>query len=136
MPGFTLNISPARVAQVVLGGAALVGGYQLSSSLVRSAYRDDLLGDPTRIVEVDGRAIIFQNREAQGGKLTNVAMGAGAAAAFGGAVLTFGAGGGSGVAAALRLGGGVALFALGLGAITGATAISAQYQGTDFVPVR
>jgi hypothetical protein len=138
MGPITLNISAARIGQIAVGGAALFGGYKIASSMVRTAYREDLLGDPTRIVEIDGKTMIYQTREAQGGKLTNFTMGAGAAAAFAGGALVLG---GSGVAATgvknmLRLGGGAALFALGLGAIAGATAVSAQYQGADFEPIR
>lgn len=138
MGPITLNLSAARIGQIAVGGAALFGGYKVASSIVRTAYREDLLGDPTRIVEIDGKTMIYQTREAQGGKLTNFTMGAGAAAAFAGGALVLG---GTGVAASgmkemLRLGGGAALFALGLGAIAGATAISAQYQGADFEPVR
>lgn len=138
MGPITLNLSAARIGQIAVGGAALFGGYKLASSMVRTAYREDLLGDPTRIVEIDGKTMIYQTREAQGGKLTNFTMGAGAAAAFAGGVLVLGGGGvaGTGMKNMLRLGGGAALFALGLGAIAGATAVSAQYQGADFEPVR
>jgi hypothetical protein len=134
---FTLSINGARAAQVVIGGAALFGGYKLASSMVRTAYREDLLGDPTRIVEIDDKTMIYQTREAQGGKLTNFTMGAGAAAAFAGGALVLGGGGvaATGIKNMLRLGGGAALFALGLGAIAGATATSAQYQGSNFEPV-
>lgn len=138
MGPITLNLSAARIGQIAVGGAALFGGYKVASSIVRTAYREDLLGDPTRIVEIDGKTMIYQTREAQGGKLTNFTMGAGAAAAFAGGALVLGGTGvaASGVKQMLRLGGGAALFALGLGAIAGATAISAQYQGADFEPVR
>jgi hypothetical protein len=138
MGPITLNLSAARIGQIAVGGAALFGGYKIASSMVRTAYREDLLGDPTRIVEIDGKTMIYQTREAQGGKLTNFTMGAGAAAAFAGGALVLGGGGvaATGIKNMLRLGGGAALFALGLGAIAGATAISAQYQGADFEPVR
>lgn len=139
MGPITLNISAARIGQVAVGGAALFGGYKMASSMVRTAYREDLLGDPTRIVEIDGKTMIYQTREAQGGKLTNFTMGAGAAAAFAGGALVLGGGGvvgATGIRNMLRLGGGAALFALGLGAIAGATAVSAQYQGADFEPIR
>ncbi len=137
MSTITLNISAARLAQVAIGGAALFGGYTLASSMVRTAYREDLLGDPTRIVEIDDKTMIYQTREPQGGKLTNVTLGAGAAAAFaGGALVLGGSLGATGLKGALRLGGGAALFALGLGAIAGATATTAQYQGSNFEPVR
>ncbi len=138
MGPITLNISAARIGQIAVGGAALYGGYTIASSMVRTAYREDLLGDPTRIVEIDGKTMIYQTREAQGGKLTNFTMGAGAAAAFAGGALVLSGGGvaATGLKNMLRLGGGAALFALGLGAIAGATAVSAQYQGADFEPVR
>lgn len=135
-----LTLNAPRMIQVGLGAAALAGGYALASSMVRTAYRDDLLGDPTRIVEIDDRTIIYQNRDAQGGKLTNVLLGAGAASAFAGGALVLGASSSTAAATSakqlLRTGGGAALFALGLGAIAGATAMAAQYAGADFVPVR
>lgn len=132
-----LALNAPRLAQVGIGGVALYGGYRAASSMIRSAYREDLLGDPTRIVEVDGRTIIFQPREPQGGKLTNFTMGAGAAAAFAGGVLLLGSTpGAAGLRTMLRTGAGAALFAAGLGAIAGATAMSAQYSGADFHPVR
>ncbi len=138
MGPITLNLSAGRIGQIALGGAALFGGYKVASNIVRTAYREDLLGDPTRIVEIDGKTMIYQTREAQGGKLTNFTMGAGAAAAFAGGALVLGGAGvaGTGIKNMLKLGGGAALFALGLGAIAGATAVSAQYQGADFEPVR
>ncbi|MCW2927805.1 MAG: hypothetical protein JWM86_1773 [Thermoleophilia bacterium] len=130
-------ITAPRLVQVGLGGAALYGGYRVASTMIRSAYREDLLGDPTRVVEIDGKTMIYQTREAQGGKLTNFTMGAGAAAAFaGGALLLGNAPAAAGLKSMLRTGGGAALFALGLGAIAGATAMSAQYSGADFEPVR
>jgi hypothetical protein len=130
-------ISTPRLVQIAAGGAGIYAGWKLSSSLVRNAYREDLLGDPTRIVEVDGKNIIYQTREPQGSKLTNFTMGAGAAAAFaGGALLLGNATATEGVKAVLKNGAGAALFALGLGAIAGATAIAAQYKGADFEPVR
>lgn len=133
----TFAITGSRIAQVGIGGAALIGGFQVASSIVRSTYREDLLGDPTRVVEVDGRTMIYQTREAQGGKVTNFTMGAGAAAAFaGGALLLGNAPAATGITSMLRSGGGAALFALGLGAIAGATAMSAQYSGADFEPIR
>lgn len=138
MGPITLNLSAARIGQIAVGGAALFGGYKVASSIVRTAYREDLLGDPTRIVEIDGTTMIYQTRDAQGGKLTNFTMGAGAAAAFAGGALVLGGSGvaGTGIRSMLKLGGGAALFALGLGAIAGATAVSAQYQGADFEPIR
>lgn len=138
MGPITLNLSAARIGQIAVGGAALFGGYKVASNIVRTAYREDLLGDPTRIVEIDGKTMIYQTREAQGAKLTNFTMGAGAAAAFAGGALVLGGAGvaGAGIKNMLKLGGGAALFALGLGAIAGATAVSAQYQGADFEPVR
>lgn len=134
----TININAARLAQVALGGAAVYGGWKLSSGMVERAYHEDFFGDPSRIVHVDGQSIIRQDREPQGGTLTKVMMGAGGAAAFAGSVLALG---GQGVAAEgmkgmLRMGGGVALFALGTGAIAGALAMSKQYEGADFEPIR
>lgn len=132
-----LTINAQRLAQVGIGGIAVFGGYRAASSIVRSAYREDLLGDPTRIIEVDGRTVIYQSREPQGAKLTNFTMGAGAAAAFAGGALLLGATPGpAALRSMLRSGGGAALFASGLGAIAGATAMSAQYSGADFHPVR
>jgi hypothetical protein len=123
--------------QVAVGGAALFGGWKLGSSIVRNAYRDDLLGDPTRVVEVDGKTMIYQTREPQGGKLTNYMMGAGAASAFVGGVLLLGNSPGiTGIKNLLRTGAGAGFIALGIGAIAGATAMSAQYAGADFEPVR
>jgi len=136
MPAFTLNLNAARVAQLVIGGAGIYGGFKLAESLVRSGYRDDLLGDPTRIVEIDGKSMIYQTRDPQGGKLTNVAIGGGMAAAFAGSVLVLGAAGGAGLGTMARVGLGTGLFALGLGAIAGATAIDDQWRGTDFEPIR
>jgi hypothetical protein len=130
-------LTAPRLVQVAAGGAALFAGWKLSSELVRNAYREDLLGDPTRIVEVDGKTVIYQTREPQGNRLTNFTMGAGAAAAFaGGARLLGSSAGVTGLGSLVKTGGGAALFALGLGAIAGATAISAQYKGADFEPVR
>lgn len=127
----TFALTTPTLVQLGVGGAALFGGYKVASGMIRSAYREDLLGDPTRVVEIDGKTMIYQTREAQGGKLTNIALGAGAAAAFAGGALLLGAS-----QTLVRTGGGAALFALGLGAIAGATAISAQYTGADFEPVR
>lgn len=139
MPSFNVNaiVTAPRALQVVAGGAALYGGWKLSSSLVRSAYREDLLGDPTRVVEIDGKTMIYQTREPQGGRLTNYAMGAGAAAAFAGGALALGSQPTTtGLMSLLKTGGGAALVALGIGAIAGATAMSAQYSGADFERVR
>ena len=136
MPGFTLNVNAARVAQLVIGGAAVYGGFKLSEAMVRSGYRDDLLGDPTRIVEIDGKTMIYQPRDPQGSKLTTVAIGGGMAAAVAGSVLVLGAAGGAGLGTMARVGLGTALFALGVGAIAGATAIDDQWRGTDFEPIR
>lgn len=130
-------LTAPRAVQVVAGGAAIYGGWKVSSSLVRNAYREDLLGDPTRIVEVDGKTVIYQTREPQGNKLTNFTMGAGAAAAFAGGALLLGANpAATGIKSLLRTGGGAALIMAGIGAIAGATAISAQYKGADFEPIR
>jgi hypothetical protein len=132
-----ISISAPRLLQMGLGAAGLVGGFAIASSTVRTAYREDLVGDPNRVVEIDDRTMIYQTREPQGGKLTNFTMGAGAASAFAGGALLLGAAPGlSGVQSLLRTGGGAALFALGIGAIAGATAMAAQYDGADFVPVR
>ena len=133
----SITINPVRAAQVALGGAALFGGYKVASSMVRAAYREDLLGDPTRVVEVDDRTMIYQTREPQGGKLTNYLLGAGAAAAFVGGALVLGAPASttSQVRSLLHVGGGTGLFALGVGAIAGATAMAAQYNGADFTNV-
>ncbi len=138
MASITLNVSIGKVAPFLIGGAAALGGGALASSIVRTAYREDLLGDPTRIVEIDDKTMIYQTREAQGGRLTNFMMGAGAAAAFAGGVLALGsaAAGATGVVGMARMGAGAVLMGLGIGAIAGATATSAQYQGTDFTPVR
>lgn len=137
----TININLAanapRIVQVAAGGVALYGGWKIGSAVVRNAYREDLLGDPTRVVEVDGKTMIYQTREPQGGKLTNYMMGGGAAAAFAGSALLLGKPfGATGLKSMLATGGGAALFALGVGAIAGATALSAQYRGADFEPVR
>jgi hypothetical protein len=131
-------VSTPRLIQIAAGGAGIYAGWKLSSSLVRNAYREDLLGDPTRIVEVDGKNVIYQTREPQGSKLTNFTMGAGAAAAFAGGALLLGSStaAATGIKSMLRTGAGAGLFALGLGAIAGATAIAAQYKGADFEPVR
>jgi hypothetical protein len=132
-----LNVNPVRIAQIALGGAAVFGGYKAASSMIRTAFREDLIGDPTRVVEIDDKTMIYQTREPQGAKLTNFTLGAGAAAAFAGGALVMGApAGATGLKAMLRSGGGAALFALGVGAIAGATAIAAQYNGSDFEPVR
>ena len=107
---FTLAMNPTRVAQVVVGGAALLGGYKVASEMIRTAYREDLLGDPTRIVEVDDTTMIYQTREAQGGKLTNIMLGAGAVSAAVGGILAMGAPAGlTGVKAAIRGAGGLLL---------------------------
>lgn len=133
----TLTLNPMRAAQIALGGAALFGGYKLGSDIIRTAYRDDLLGDPTRIVEVDDRTVIYQMREPQGGRLTNIMLGAGAASAFAGGALVLGTPAGTtGIKAIARSAGGIGLFALGLGAIAGASAMAAQFSGADFRPVR
>ena len=139
MPAISLNlaINPVRIAQVALGGAAVFGGYKVASSMIRTAYREDLLGDPTRVVEIDDKTMIYQTRDPQGARLTNFTLGAGAAAAFAGGALVLGMPAGTtGMKAMLHSGGGAALFALGLGAIAGATAIAAQYNGANFEPVR
>lgn len=133
----SLSVNPVRIAQVALGGAAVFGGYKVASSMIRTAFRDDFVGDPTRVVEIDDKTMIYQTREPQGPKLTNVTLGAGAAAAFAGGALVLGApAGATGLRSMLHTGGGTALFALGLGAIAGATAIATQYKGADFEPVR
>lgn len=136
MGPITLNVTGARIAQIALGGAAVYGGYKLASSVVRNAYREDLLGDPTRIVEIDDKTMIYQTREAQGGKLTNFMMGAGALTAAVGGVLALRGLGATGMRGVLATGGGAALFALGLGGIAGATSTAAQFQGSDFEPIR
>jgi hypothetical protein len=140
MSSITLNIplNATRIAQVVAGGAALVAGYQIAATTVRSAYVDDLLGPPTEQIDNDGTTMIYQNRKPQGGTLTNAMIGAGFISAFAGGVLALGAGAGTGggISHLLKSGGGVALFTLGIGAIAGATALSKRYEGSDFVPVR
>ncbi len=137
MPTINISLDPTRLAQVVLGGAAVVGGYKAASSMIRTAYREDLLGDPTRVIELDDRTMIYQTREPQGAKLTNYLLGAGAASAFIGSALALSNPGvTAGVPAALRNVGGAALFALGIGAIAGAASMAAQYSGADFAPVR
>jgi hypothetical protein len=136
--GISVNVAlnPTRIAQVVAGGAAVVGGYHLASGVIRTAYREDLLGDPTRIVEVDGRTMIYQTRTPQGGSLTNVMLGAGAVSAAVGGILALGSqASATGLKGLARSFGGVGLFALGLGAIAGATSMAAQYNGADFEPV-
>ena len=137
MPTISVSLNPTRIAQVVLGGAAVVGGYKAASSTIRAAYRDDLLGDPTRVIEVDDTTMIYQTREPQGPKLTNYLLGAGAASAFVGGALALSAPSiTAGMPAMLRNVGGTALFALGVGAIAGAASMAAQYSGADFTPVR
>lgn len=133
----SLSINAKVLSQIGLGGLALAGGYKASSEIVRSAFRNDLLNDPTRVVEIDDRTMIYQVREAQGGRLTNTMLAAGAASAFAGSVLTLGTPvGQSSIKSLARAFGGTGLFFLGLGAIAGATATSAQYRGTDFRPIR
>lgn len=135
MPAININamISVPRALQVVAGGAALYGGWKASSGFVRSAYREDMLGDRKRIVEVDGGVTIFQVREPQGGDVTKIAIGAGVVSAATGAILLGNRAWGN---VPLRQGAGAALFALGLGAIAGAATIAQQYSRIDFEPVR
>lgn len=131
----TINVAvnPLRVAQVVAGGAAVFGGYRLASDMVEAAFRADVRGDRERVVATDGNVVIFQPREPQGAKLSNLMMGAGAASAFIGGALALGAGASAtGIGGALRSAGGIGLFALGVGAIAGATAGAAQFSNSDF----
>jgi hypothetical protein len=135
MPSININlaVNPTRLAQVVVGGAAAFAGYQAANSIIRNAYHEDLLGDPTRVVEVDDRTVIYQQREPQGDKLTNIMLGAGAAGAFGGgALLAWIPEGATGAKAVLRNVGAAGLFAIGAGAAAGAIASWAVNHGTDF----
>lgn len=128
-----LTINPLRVAQVVAGGAAVFAGYNVASNMVETAFRQDVRGDRERVVATDGNVVIYQPREPQGPRLSNVMMGAGAASAFVGGALVLGSGASlAGLGGALRSAGGIGLVALGVGAIAGATSAAAQFSNSDF----
>lgn len=131
-----VTINAARVAQAGVGVVAAGAGYAVASSMVGSTFREDLLGSPSEVLEVDGNAVIVQNREGQGGTLTKVFIGAGAASAWGGgALLGLIDESAKGFKGAVRTGGSAGLFALGLGAVAGAGAMAARYAGAEFVPI-
>lgn len=126
-----------QIAQLALGGAVAYGGYQVASNMIRDSYREDMLGDPTRVIETDGNTMIYQTREPQADRLSNYLIGAGAVSAFAGGILAFSAPAGiSTIKAIARNVGGLGMIALGFGAIAGATATSAQWSGSDFQRLR
>lgn len=123
-----------RGVQIGIGAAALAGGTILGGMVIKHTYRNDLLGDPTRIVDIADGRIIDQSRSTQGPGLTKAFMGVGAVMSGVGAAVTLGGGAEAaktGARALLRHGGGALLFAGGLGLIAGSIAASMQYTGSD-----
>lgn len=131
-----LPASAALFGQLGVGAAGAFAGYRLGSAVVRSTYRDDMLGDPTRIVELDEDTKIFQHREPQGGRIAFFTVVGGGAIAFAGGALSGGGAAAMGAASLVRSGGGAALAGIGFGAIVGAAVMSAQYRGADHTPIR
>ena len=129
--------APTQLLKLAVGAAALAGGYQTSSTIVRSARREDLLGDPMGVIEVDGDTAVLQPRTGQGKQLATYTMGAGAVAAFVGGIYSFTPSAKhvatEGVRVLLRGAGGAGLLAGGIGVIAGAAATSARYDGAEFV---
>lgn len=128
-------VTVPRMIQVGVGAGGLVGGFMAGSAIVRGAYRADLVGDPSRVVEMDDRWIVDQPREPQGPGLTKAMMGAGALTAGIGAALTMGHVPLLSASSLARSGAGALLFAGGVGLVMGAIASSMQYRGADVRPV-
>jgi hypothetical protein len=130
----TLN-NVTRIGQVVLAGAGIAGGFWAGSQVIKAAYRNDLVGDPSRVVEMDDKWIVDQPREPQGPGLTKAMMGAGALVAGIGAALTLGHVPVMSAVSMARSGAGALLFAGGVGLLVGSIATSMQYRGADVRPV-
>lgn len=123
-----------RGVQIGVGAAALIGGAIGGGMVIKNTFRNDLLGDPTRVVEVTNGRIIDQSRSAQGPGLTKAFMGIGGLTAGIGFATMLGGGAEAaqtGARALLRHGGGAMLFAGGLGLIAGSIGASMYFSGTD-----
>lgn len=129
-------IDAARMIQVGAGAVGLYAGYKVGSSVIQSAYREDLTGAPSRVVEIDGEWVVDQRNDPQAGNLTKAFMGVGGLLAGVGAALVLGQNPTMAARSLARATGGALLFAAGTSLIAGSVATSTRYQGTDVRPRR